>query len=241
MITDEKLVESRFIRKTDENLKIFVFPLPEAWWSRPHEYGWAMRFAEKTDIALDAACGLCHPLKFFLLDQCREVYACDHDERILSTCEIRRDISTAFGENIASRCPDRYLSDIRYSRASILSLPYPEGKFDKIYCMSTLEHLKDVFNRYRITSAFRKLLARIPVPKDIYSTLKEFKRVLGKNGFIVITFDYPIINLEYFQYVVSKLGLSFAGRADFQLPEDPLYSKELGLYCFRAVLKHQLI
>ena len=41
-----------------------------------------MNFAKTEDICLDAAYGIPHPLKFYLISQWKEVYACDFDNKI---------------------------------------------------------------------------------------------------------------------------------------------------------------
>lgn len=61
-----------FFTTGDCHTKKFVFDLPEAWWSRHYEYEWAKQFCAGEDIALDAACGICHPFKFYLADNCKE-------------------------------------------------------------------------------------------------------------------------------------------------------------------------
>lgn len=224
---------SRFIRQGDARSDRFVFPLHASWWSRPYEYDWAGRFAEEGDVALDAACGLCHPLKFHLLERCREVHACDFDPRILSHAEILKDIAESFGTTTAEGLPERYLTQVRYACASVTALPSRDGMFDKIYCISTLEHLRDTFNRHAGLRFARRFL---PLRRDIRDSLAEFRRVLSPGGKVVLTFDHPDINLDYFQEVSEEVGLAFAGDAEFSRPADAIHSRELGLSCFRAVL-----
>lgn len=227
--------QSRFFTEADFNKDTIVFKLLPSWWSRPYEYAWAGTFAEKNDIALDAACGIEHPFKFYLLDYCREVYACDYDGSILSSENILKAIKDTFGEEASLELPSRYLNNIHYNRASLTSLPYKDKMFDKIYCISVLEHLKDYFNKYPILTnmGFMKVFMK----NDIYAALKEFKRILKDNGLIIMTFDYPDINLSYLKKVVAELELSFAGNISVNMPDNALYSEELNLYCFRAVIK----
>ncbi|MGQ9533133.1 MAG: class I SAM-dependent methyltransferase [Desulfotomaculales bacterium] len=210
------LLTSRFFRVADPKSERFVFPLPATWWSRPYEYEWARRFCGPEDVALDAGCGIGHPFKFFLSDVCREVHACDLDPRILSPGAILAEVAREFGENAARGFPTRYFRRICYARASLTALPYEEGKFDKVYCISVLEHLH---------------------PQDIFLGLKEFERTLKDDGLILLTCDYPLLDPARLATLIRGSGLAFAGKAAFALPDNPLYSPLHGLHCFRTALR----
>lgn len=231
------LLTSRFFQIGDRQTDNFIFRLYPTWWSRPFEYAWAGKFAEAGDVALDAACGICHPLKFYLLDNCHEVHACDIDQRILSSEEILKEISEVFGVETANNLPRRYLNEIHYTKTSLTDLPYQDRTFDKIYCISVLEHLDDTLNK-------KPNIAKLKIIKSffkrgIYVTLKEFKRTLKDDGLIIITLDYPTINLEYFKNTVAEIGLRFVGDVSFDVPQNAVYSEENKLYCFRAVLRKE--
>jgi len=213
--SDEKSL-SRFFQQSDNRIRNFVFELPDIWWSRGYEYEWARQFAEPEDVCLDAACGIGHPLKFYLLDKCQAVYACDLDERITSANGILEDIAATFGQDAAAQLPSRYLNDIEYSMANITKLPYQDNMFDKIYCISVLEHTGH---------------------SAMIQSLTEFARVLKDDGVIILTFDYPNIDLLLLEKIAASLGLKFAGDVNFRLPADAIFSDIWGrLYCFRAVL-----
>ena len=92
---------ARFFTDSDERADTLVFPLPAPWWSRPYEYAWCAGFARPDDVALDAACGISHPFKFYLADRCREAHACDWDARIESETEILLDVVRDFGKGAA--------------------------------------------------------------------------------------------------------------------------------------------
>jgi SAM-dependent methyltransferase len=233
---DKSDLVSRFFLKNDILLQKFVYDLPANWWSRPYEYAWAAGFARKEDICLDAASGICHPLKFYLADACNEVYACDTDQRILSPREILKEIEQEFGGDAANKLPQRYLDGIHYTRASITLLPYSGRKFDKVYCISVIEHLNDFFNRHSFIYTFERVAGKY-LAHDVYLSLREFRRVLKDDGLIILTFDYPRINLGYFRNIVARLGLRFAGDVSLEIPVNALHSKEHNLYCFRAVLR----
>jgi len=225
---------SRFFLKTDIQINRIVLPLHGAWWSRSYEYAWAGTFAD-TGTVLDAACGIEHPFKFFLLDHAQKVHACDMEEGILSKDVIRKGIRDTYGETAAASLQGRYLDEVHFHRASITKLPYEDGMFDRIFCISVLEHLHDHCNRH--TWLPRVNIIQSLLKRDILLALGEFKRTLKDDGLIVLTFDYPNINLEYLTWIISCLGLAFAGKVSFDIPDNALYSENLHLYCFRAVLK----
>jgi len=208
---------TRFIRQSDPQTSKLIFKLPSTWWSRPYEYAWADQFVEAGDTVLDAACGIAHPFKFYLADKCSAVYACDMDYRLLMPEQIRQDIVVTFGQEAADTFPQSNFAKIKFHLADIKELPYEEEQFNKIYCISVLEHLD-------------------PVGQKL--ALGEFQRTLKRNGLLILTFDYPTIDLHYFQDIVAESGLSFRGSANFALPVDALNNDIYGrLYCFRAILK----
>ncbi len=228
---------SRFVRRSDACSSHFIYPLPATWWSRGYEYAWAAGFAEPGDIALDAASGIEHPLKFHLLDHCRRCHACDVDRRIVSPGAIREALGDIWGRSTPAPPPDRYLYDIDYCRARLEELPYPDGKFDKIYCISVLEHLPDRFNRSRVLRPLRRVLPF--AARKMAQAMAEFHRTLKDGGLLVLTLDYPRIDLEYFLLVVAETGFSFCGPVERDLPGDALYSEKHQLYCFRALLRKE--
>ncbi len=209
---------SRFFVKSDSYSKNFIFELPDSWWSRVYEYNWVSSFAEQNDICLDAACGISHPLKFYLSEKCQETHACDLDERILSESLIKQGIIDDLGkenfDSLEKKNPE-WFKKISFSMDSITKLEYEDKKFDKIFCVSVLEHL---------------------LLEDLYRTLKEFKRVMKDDGLIIMTFDYPLINLEYFSWFLKQLNLKFLAEQKTELPENAIYSEELFLYCYRALI-----
>ena len=228
------LTTSRFFLKSDTYSRHFFFDLPNRWWSRFYEYPWASQFVNSDDIVLDAACGISHPLKFKLSEVCKNVYACDLDKRITQPNLILQDIQKEY--NIAIRdIPSNVIMSINYEYANVTSLPYKNKFFTKIFCISVLEHLKDSINTANNVKKAWKW--RFFKRKEILNSLKEFRRVLSDEGLIVLTFDFPRINLDYLQLAIYEAGLQFAGKIDFRIPNNSVYSPENKLYCFRAVLK----
>ncbi|MEO2256343.1 class I SAM-dependent methyltransferase [Paenibacillus amylolyticus] len=212
-----EFMESRYIRQSDPKTDTLVFPLHPAWWSRPYEYEWARRFARSDDVVLDAACGISHPFKFWLAENCREVHACDWDERILSEEAIRLDIVSDFGEQAAQDLPESTLVRLHRAKANLAQLPYESGKFDRVFCISVLEHL-DTGTMLR---AFR-----------------EFARVLKPNGQLVATFDVPEMRPDLLETIMAVTGLTIEDKLNVVEPDDAIWSDMYGtpIRCFRAVI-----
>jgi len=83
-------------------------------------------------------------------------------------------------------------------------------------------------------------LFRFAFSRDIYQALREFRRVLKDSGFIVLTFDYPDINIDYLARIADELGLEPAGPFNRDIPPDALYFEPMNIRCFRMVLKKTL-
>lgn len=234
-------LSTRFFTDKDDKTDSLIYTLPDSWWSRKYEYEWVKNFVAEGDVVLDSASGIFHPLKYYLADICREVYACDIDQNIekklkdmpykiiedyLFTHEQFDKINTPF-----------YDEKIHNKFCSITKLPYEDKKFDKIYCISVLEHLNDKFNRkyrtYKWLLPFRTFIKQ----KEIFKTMKEFKRVLKDNGLIVLTFDYPDISIEYFSKIVKLLNLEFVADVDTNVPDNAIYSDLYHIYCYRALVR----
>ncbi|MCM3785467.1 class I SAM-dependent methyltransferase [Neobacillus mesonae] len=210
--------EARYVRDDDEKMDTVLLPLHPAWWSRPYEYAWASRFARAEDTVLDAASGIPHPFKFWLVDRVRKVYACDLDPRILSPDAIRAAVAVDFGTQLARILPERYITSIDRKQANLAALPYPNESFDKVYCISVLEHL-DRSTRLQ--------------------SLREFARVLKPDGRIVLTFDVPEIEPQQLSTLLTEAGLTVDGVLNTVKPDSALYTTMYGpaIYCFRALIK----
>lgn len=208
---------SRFFVNSDARREKLIYDLPESWWSRPFEYEWCINFISPHGVVLDAACGIPHPLKFYLAGVCAEVYACDMDKRIISREAIIQEINQAVGEKAAGQVLARRTTNLHLAEANLTALPYDEESFDTIFCISVLEHL---------------------TLEDTVLTLQEFHRTLNDEGLLVLTFDYPTVNLKLMNDLLRQAGFSYWGETDFELPADAVHTDMWGgLHCFRAVLK----
>lgn len=211
---------SRFITFDDPQLNKVIVTIPKVWWSRPYEYAWASSFIEKDHVILDAACGISHPFKYYICDLCDDVYACDLDELILSQEEIGKHLALTFGQKGLETLRE-YLDKPHLSMQDISKTSYDTNMFDRIICISVLEHLSK---------------------KQLLATLLEFKRLLKEDGLIAITLDYPHLKLDIFNQMLEESGLVYADKANFELPDNAvttnMYSGFVGgLFSFRALLK----
>ena len=214
---NNELLTSRFFTTDDKRLDNAVFPLPAAWWSRPYEYAWAAEFCKPTDVVLDAACGIAHPFKFWLVEHCKTVHAVDIDERILDTHKTADEIQKTFGDEAKLCYLDRldWHEGIRFKQTSVTELPYKNNMFDIIFLVSVLEHLPD---------------------EDKLKTLKEFRRTLKNSGQIILTVDYPDTSIDNVEAMANEAGLKLAGEKYPTIPVNAICLKNHNLYCFRMVL-----
>lgn len=209
---------SRFIIAGDLSDAEVVYPLPASWWSRGHEYAWAERFAGPGHIVLDAACGVCHPLKFRLAELAAEAHACDSDPRVTDYDAIVADIAASAGPGTAAQFDRARLDQLQLTSCDITRMPYADAAFDRVFCISVFEHLAE---------------------GDQLRSLMEFTRVLTDDGLIVMTVDYPTVDLERLTGHMTASKLTFAGPHDFAVPPDAISSSMWGpeLRCVRLLLQ----
>jgi SAM-dependent methyltransferase len=196
-VVDDRLA-ARFIRQGDPRVEeVAGAPLPPAWWSRPYEYAWAMGFCDPDAVALDAGCGVPHPFKAHLPCVCREAHACDTDPDAALVAAL--------------------IPGLRFTLASVVDLPYGDGTFDRVFCISTLEHLG---------------------PDGRAGALREFGRVLRPGGLAVLTVDVPPVNLRALLDQADAAGLRPAGDVlDLDgPPAGAVYHEGWGLRVYRAAL-----
>lgn len=217
MATDEDLV-SRFFTRADRHQARVVGDLPADWWSRPYEYPWAADLADPDGVVLDAGCGLGHPFKFLLADRCREVHACDIDPAITDGARVIAQVTSWFGTDVADAISSRYLARVHWRQASVTDLPYAADFFDRIFCLSVLEHLAHL---------------------DVAAALREFARSVRPTGLVVLTLDHPTLPPADLLGFVAAAGLAPAGPQHFDLPADAIHG--YGLSCYRVVLKRAAV
>lgn len=219
---NKEILTSRFFAENDKKMNKVVFPLPSYWWSRFYEYAWAAEFCKKTDVVLDAACGIAHPFKFYLSEHSKEAYVIDIDDRINDNEKIAVEIQAVFGEGAKKEFLDKKMCANlkKIQQGSITKLPFRNSMFDKVFCLSVLEHLSD---------------------KDKMETLQEFNRVLKSNGTIILTLDYSLTTeystttMEEIETLAEKAGLRLAGTRQPAKPQNAIHWNNQ-LYCFRMAL-----
>jgi SAM-dependent methyltransferase len=212
---------SRFILQNDPSSpKVAGVALPTTWWSRPHEYCWAAQFAGPNLIVLDAACGISHPFKWYLGSTCLSAWACDNDSRIAHKAQMLEE-SRELGDE-GYNTVARYINgntNVHCIEASITALPSTMPRFDRIFCISTLEHL---------------------LPADRQTAFMEFSRMLMPDGLVVITMDYPECCPEEMFRMANAAGLTPAGSIIMgPPPEGALFNPAYGLHVYRCVLKRK--
>ncbi|ANE45274.1 hypothetical protein SY83_01815 [Paenibacillus swuensis] len=212
--------DSRFFKVSDPHSDEVLFRIPHYWWSRLYEYEWAKNFVRPGDVVLDAACGIDHPFKFYLTTVTDQVYACDIDPRIVMPEQVIESMrGSFFGAEAAEVVRNQYVDRVQFAHADLTRLPYADASFDRVFCISVLEEMP---------------------AQACLSALKEFRRVLRPDGLVVLTFDYPNIDLALLREQLEEADLAVAGPVDWELPEDALYTEMWGgLYCFRALLKRK--
>lgn len=207
---------SRFVLIDDPAEHSIVLPLPSSWWSRPYEYSWALRVVPDGAVVLDAACGLSHPLKHALATRGNTVYALDAHPGIESKQAIITAVEQDFGRRSSNALTQAHWTNLHRRHGDVTKLPYDDGCFDAVVCISVLEHLSG---------------------DDLATALKEFKRTLRPGGMVALTFDFPTVNLRSFLAAVDAAGLHFAGPRTFDKPRNALFSPRWGLHCVRALLR----
>ncbi len=165
----------------------------DEWWSRKYEYPWCANFAQKDDICLDSACGVIHPFKYFLADTCKEVHACDIDEGLAKVSY----------KNLIVR------------KSDVLNLKeYEDNYFDKVYNISTLEHLE-----------------------GWEFCLQAAKRVLKPNGYFILTFDCRELNWADIILNLLAKDFEFAGKIDKKIYPNILVGPRKTETVFRSIVR----
>jgi len=174
-----------FFKDGDPFLHECVYPLTTfEWWSRIYEYRFVADRVSKTDILGDFACGLGHPFKVFMTDKCKKVYACDISPLTVDT--IQQDRHNWFPHY--EPYDEVVLNKIDLKQADIAQLPYTDEMFDKVCCISVLEHVG--FD------------TRV-------NAIKEFYRCLKTGGKLLLTVDYPDVNLEEMYSIIDSTGFKY--------------------------------
>lgn len=100
----------------------------------------------------------------------------------------------------------------------------PEGSLDLVFCISVLEDLNNI----------------------VGASLKEFRRCIGDDGRIVLTFDvpyreaptpvYPGLPLDKFESALQDAGLVYDGEVDYS-KDGAVFHDDWNLCCFHCILR----
>jgi SAM-dependent methyltransferase len=227
MKSSPEFKNSRYVTVEDERASNVIYDLPMVWWSRPYEYAFALKFANPKERVLDAATGVCHPLKFALVERECDVYACDIDERVMSEQGI---VSDLLNEKVDPKLVLPYIPKIKMSMADLTKLPYNDGFFDVVFCISVLEHLGQSTPECstlieKVSRRFQMLLSTISQKSELAHALLEMERVLKPGGKLVLTFDIPNVSIQEFMKLVEQTTkLRPIGSVDFKRPNNALHS-----------------
>lgn len=192
-------MSNKFFKTYDPRLDTLDnFVLPSEWWSRPYEYHFAAQFLNDDDVILDAGCGIKHPFKDYAAARVKKCIAIDNDKNI----EIHRILQ----KNLELKCMNM----------TELANNFNKDYFDKVFCISVLEHIQNNNDRIEI--------------------FKNFKKVLKPYGKIIITIDYPLMDINDLIKVVDESELKFEGKMEYSLNGDVIKSNLYNLYCASAVI-----
>jgi glycosyltransferase involved in cell wall biosynthesis/SAM-dependent methyltransferase len=181
-------------------------------WSREWEYPWAVLHG---DVAaqhkvLDCGCGG-SPLLPYLVDTTGcDAVGLDKDYGNLISKEQQSLIQgtgplcSLWGYYVD---PKHVLEvDVDLVRGNMNNIPFPDDHFDRVFCISVIEHVK--------TAA------------DGKKSIEEMVRVLKPGGRLVITMDHSSYKghveswcIGKFKQIIEWSGLSLIGDSDFTVPE----------------------
>jgi ubiquinone/menaquinone biosynthesis C-methylase UbiE len=191
---------NKFFTIHDESIEYLNdFHIPGEWWSRRYEYKFAIDYLEKDDTILDAACGIEHPFKFYSASKVKKVIAIDKNECI-------KDLQNPF-------------NNLKMYHGDITKTDYVENTFDKIFCISVLEHLQG---------------------EELHEVLKEFYRVLKQTGKLILTCDYPLLKPDALFAIAETKGFIAKEPLEYSHKDkDNIKGQYGGLRCYSMVLEKE--
>lgn len=185
-----------------------IFPAARKW-----EYPWAIlnSHCDRGNRVLDAGCGG-SPLLLYLRKRGCICYGLDNRtlfEMPTAAFSLKFRICVALSRffplyylfncgNIEQLSLDhRVLGlDVNYIKGGLDKLPFEDGSFDRIFCISVIEHINEA---------------------DILVVAAEFNRVLKRGGLLVTTIDLWGTGLLWKEFINAS-GLRLVGESDFSVP-----------------------
>lgn len=184
---------------------------PPDWWSRPYEYAWALRYTDKDYSVADMGCGwMGRPLSAELARQCKEVYAIDADDRVLSLPNEHK--------NLFYLSMDFTDTEMDY---------FADADFDVIFCISVIEDLSPS-DRLNALKNFRRLIqpeGKIVITLD---AIWDAERIAE---------PYPTVDIKQFIRDVKKTGLKFVGNVEKEIPDNAVHESRWNLACYHCLLE----
>jgi SAM-dependent methyltransferase len=191
---------------------IFAFPAVRCrlgfdWWSRKWEYPWSLLNADMQAglRVLDIGSGG-SPLSVYLGRMGYECYAADPCLDKGKSVESWRGrflnllgIVTAWGlpagfdKTIKRSVPVSYYSD------SIQELSFPDSFFDRVFCISVMEH----------------------IPETEWSfSMNQLARVVKHGGKLILTFDMstPYADARAYERLITACPLNLVGSVEYEVP-----------------------
>ena len=182
--------------------------LPEAWWSRPYEYAWALQYAGPSQVVADMGTGwMYRPFKEALSEICGFVYAVDLDVRLLSQtpADNMQLIVASFTQPIKQ---------------------IPAGTLDRIFCISVLEDMGDMIGD--AIEEFARLLHPNGRMILTFDAQYDMEKPLGQ---------YPGVKLDKFLKALDDNHLLIEGDLLLD-KTDAVYHEQFNLCCLHVVVKH---
>ena len=211
-------------------------------WDNP----WALSNAHLKDGMKILDCGSGRgALQFYLASKGLDVYSVDisnNRSRLIKNMQrqskkigIRYSISP---NTVHRKLNKKYKVNVKFKQESADALSFPDNVFDRIFCISVLEHMEN---------------------KVIDKSMKEMERVLKPGGLLLLTFDFhpfptdSIIGFteeEFRSNVLEKCNLQIvANEPDFTTTEWNHYIKSINKFfrtnnpntSFGIVLQKQIV
>ncbi|HXH27911.1 MAG TPA: class I SAM-dependent methyltransferase [Candidatus Polarisedimenticolia bacterium] len=187
-------------------------------WSRAWEYPWAIEAAAlgKPPLRLLDVGGGGSPFSLYLARCGHEVHvsdpSLDRGRSVLFDAGrgllpnlrslAKRGLFRVAGINSLWGLPGERDSPVRYHPDPADHLGFPDRHFDRVFCLSVMEH----------------------IPHDLWAAcMREFARVLRPGGRLVITLDMETreANERLYRRLVDACPLSLLGSPDFETPLKP--------------------
>jgi len=185
-------------------------------WSRAWENPWAILASELKNCSLKIldVGGGGSPLAIYLEKKNNETYVIDPSlnqgmDMFINTNKgffrnirslIFHSILVLSGVRTAWGKPRRYESNsVRYFPYSATDMDFPDNSFDRVFCLSVMEHIS---------------------LKSWKMCIKEFERVLKPEGRIIVTLDMSATKANQRQYIrlVEYCSLKLVGDPHYEVP-----------------------